>query len=166
MENKAGFWHRGGRRIEADDMFYRHEECLIFSLRLSCQLVRLWMVNGSRENVDLVLQTVAASRAHHLFFTISPLFSPAASETLPVTHFLSHSGLVPVYFSCLNSKDSYLFCRKPNRKKWETPGLQIWAQSGICPIRCSSTGLLWGTLEEIRQIISDTFPKEAVALPW
>lgn len=32
------------------------------------------------------------------FFTFLPLISPAASETLPVTHFLSHSCLRPCLF--------------------------------------------------------------------
>lgn len=47
-----------------------------------------------------ILQTVATSRAHHVgfFFTILPLISPAAIETLPATHFLSHSCLHPCLF--------------------------------------------------------------------
>lgn len=87
------------------------------------------------------------------FFHSSATYFPQR----PVKHFLSPTSCpthasVPVYFSCLNSKDSYLLGRKPNRRKWETPGLQTWARSGICPIRCSGTGLLWGTFEETRQI--------------
>lgn len=113
------------------------------------------------------LQTVATSRAHHVgvFSQFCHLFPRRPlKHSLPPTYCLTHAS-IPAYFSCLNSKDSYIPCRKPDRRKWETPGLQIWAQSGICPSRCSSTGFSVRNIRG-RRIISDTFPKEVVAFTW
>lgn len=45
---------------------------------------------------------------------------------LPVTHSPSPSRLYP----CPNGKDCYL-CRKPDKGKRDTPGLQTWAPSGV-----------------------------------
>lgn len=166
MENKAGFWQRGGRRIEADDMFYRDEECLLWDRHaswLGCERLM------DRERMS-ILQTVATSRAHHAgFFFFFSQFRHSfprwpLKHSLPPTSCLTHAS-IPAYFSFLNSKDSYLPCRKPDRRKGETPGLQIWAQSGICPSQRSSTGFSVRNIRG-RQIISHTFPKDVVVFTW
>lgn len=155
MDNKAGFWHRGGD-LSRPMTFYRDEESPFWD-RHATWLASEWLMVWESHPV--------LSRAPHPFlwsvYFIYFFCSVFLVTCRPIKCFLSPLpvSLMPLFIFAGHVVKMGHFCRNLTEGRGRLRVLQTSAPSRISPYWCSSTGSLGRTFEEGREIICDTFSK-------
>lgn len=163
MENKAGFWHRGGGHIKADDMknvFSAAWDC--HATWLGCERLMVWermSILSCRMQLHLMFVTLFFFlQFYHLFpwWLVGQLNAschPLPVPLMPPSLFIFAAWIVKIVISAGNLTEG-------------RGRLQVYIRNYGSPSWWSGTGLLGGTFEEGREVISDSFSKAVGAFSW
>lgn len=147
------FWKtkQDSAREEEEDVS-RLMTCFIEMKNVFCslRLVRLWKVNGLRENVHPVLQSVATSQAHHALWE-------ASCHPFPV------SFMPPSLFICAARMGKIVIAAGNPTKG--SGRLQVYKHE-LRQEMVPADGAALVYQEEGREIISDTFSKDVGTFTW